>query len=96
MSTTTHTPGPWRIGDAGKTIFGARDENPSPVTIAQIAPSSRTTLDEKDANARLIASALESLLAHVRQHNSEQTALGNCIVWDKSIDAALAAAKGQP
>jgi hypothetical protein len=54
---SNHTPGPWRIGDAGKTVFGPKTDAPSPVTIASIAPSSRTTPEEKQANAQLIAAA---------------------------------------
>lgn len=29
-----HTPGPWRIGDAGLTVFGPPNGNPSPETVA--------------------------------------------------------------
>lgn len=49
-----HTPGPWRIGDAGHTVFGPHNGNPSPETIARglIRP-----------NARLIAAAPEILAA---------------------------------
>ncbi len=28
--TAQHTPGPWRIGDAGYTVFGPPNGNPSP------------------------------------------------------------------
>ena len=30
----THTPGPWRIGDAGHTVFGPKTDSPSPKIIA--------------------------------------------------------------
>lgn len=30
-----HTPGPWRIGDAGRTIFGPKTDAISPATICQ-------------------------------------------------------------
>jgi len=30
----THTPTPWRIGDAGRTVFGPPNGNPSPETVA--------------------------------------------------------------
>lgn len=49
-----HTAGPWRIGDAGRTVFGPPNGNPSPETVA----SGLTR-----ANARLIASAPELLAA---------------------------------
>lgn len=38
----THTPTPWRIGDAGHTVFGPPNGNPSPYTVA-------TELDKEDA-----------------------------------------------
>ena len=49
-----HTPAPWRIGDAGMTVFGPPNGNPSPETVA--ATRNR-------ANARLIAAAPELLAA---------------------------------
>jgi hypothetical protein len=44
----THTPGPWRVGDARRTVFGPPNGNPSPETIADI---------RKPCNAALIAAA---------------------------------------
>jgi hypothetical protein len=32
--TPKHTPTPWRVGDAGFTVFGPKTDQPSPVTIA--------------------------------------------------------------
>lgn len=51
---TQHTPGPWRVGDAGHTVFGPPNGNPSPKTIA-------SGLSRPDA--RLIAAAPELLEA---------------------------------
>ena len=51
---TTYTRGPWRIGDAGRTVFGAPNGNPSPETVAR---------GLSRANARLIAVAPELLEA---------------------------------
>ena len=51
---TQHTPGPWRVGDAGRTIFGPPNGDPSPETIAEI---------RLRKNARLIAAAPELLEA---------------------------------
>ena len=31
---TEHTPRPWRIGDAGHTVFGPKTDAPSPQTVA--------------------------------------------------------------
>jgi hypothetical protein len=54
MTNTQHTPGPWRIGDAGFTVFGP----PKPGALAEtIAPV------KSRANARLIAAAPEMLAA---------------------------------
>ena len=52
--TATRTPGPWRIGDAGHTVFGPSNGQPSPETVANVR--ART-------NARLIAAAPELLEA---------------------------------
>ena len=54
---TTHTPGPWRIGDAGHTVFGPPNGNPSPKTIAR---------ELSRADARLIAAAPSMLLTLLR------------------------------
>ena len=51
----THTPGPWRIGDAGNTVFGPKTDRPSPQTIATLG------VIDHAANARLIAAAPEML-----------------------------------
>ena len=56
----THTKGPWRTGDVFGTVFGPPNGNPSPQTIATIAPG------DKRANARLIAAAPD-LLATIVQ-----------------------------
>lgn len=60
---TKHTAGNWRIGDAGKTIFGPKTHLSFLVTIASIAPSTLTGREEKKANAHLIAAAPEMLAA---------------------------------
>jgi hypothetical protein len=59
MTETTHTPGPWRIGDAGNTIFGPKQEDCSAVMIASVL----NARGAKKTNARLIASAPELLEA---------------------------------
>ncbi len=50
-----HTPGPWRIGDAGNTVFGPKTDRPSPQTIATLS------VIDHEANGRLIAAAPEML-----------------------------------
>ena len=60
----THTPGPWRIGDAGQTVFGPKTEHAAPVTIAMLPQvSPRVGFDERKANAKLMAAAPELLEA---------------------------------
>ena len=54
---TQHTPGPWRIGDAGHTIFGAPNGTPSPKTIANLP------FKNGGHDARLIAAAPDLLAA---------------------------------
>lgn len=65
MTQPNHTPGPWRIGDAGTTVFGPKDpEHPAPVTVMTSPPvSPRVGFDERKANIRLIAAAPEMLEA---------------------------------
>lgn len=53
-----HTTGPWRVGDAGMTVFGPRTDAPSPVTVARLAPGA-----DARANARLLAAAPDLLAA---------------------------------
>jgi hypothetical protein len=52
MNDTKHTPGCWRVGDAGHTVFGPPNGTPSPETIANV---------RKRSNARLISAAPELL-----------------------------------
>lgn len=59
-----HTPGPWRVGDAGATVFGPRTEAPSPTTVATITKG--VPSDCQRANARLIAAA-PALLSALRE-----------------------------
>lgn len=54
MAEMTHTPGPWRVGDAGHTVFGPPNGNPSPKTVAHSLSR---------ADARLVAAAPEMLAA---------------------------------
>jgi hypothetical protein len=46
------TPGPWRVGDAGLTVFGPKSDKPSPEIIAPC---------KSRDNAQLIAAAPELL-----------------------------------
>lgn len=58
----THTPGPWRIGDAGHTVFVPPNGQPAPERIATLANRHESTRH----NARLIAAAPD-MLAALRQ-----------------------------
>lgn len=60
---TKHTPGPWRIGDAGHTVFGPRVSDVRDLqTVAKLVRGNKT-IDTWKANARLIAAAPELLAA---------------------------------
>lgn len=75
--TTTHTPGRWRIGDAGKTIFGPKTDAPSPAIVASV---------KHRADARLIALAPDLLLALTElELRTRQFIAGNLV----SFPAAL-------
>ena len=50
---TDHTPGPWRVGDAGHTVFGPPNGDKSPEIIASNIRSK--------GNAKLIAAAPDLL-----------------------------------
>lgn len=52
--TGKHTAGPWRVGDAGHTVFGPPMGEPAPMMVAQRV---------RPADARLIAAAPELLEA---------------------------------
>lgn len=55
MSARSHTTGPWRVGDAGNTVFGPPNGQVSPQTICEVRVIDHT------ANARLIAAAPDLL-----------------------------------
>jgi len=82
--TTQYTQGPWRIGDAGQTIFGPKTEAPAPVMIASL----HNARGAHKANARLIAAAPELLEAlELCERALEEHAA-------KMARAAIAKAKG--
>lgn len=56
---TKHTPTPWRVGDAGATVFGPKTDSPSPKTIATV--SVHTVIGEENkANAAFIVRAVNA------------------------------------
>jgi len=64
-----YTPGPWRIGNAGVTLFGPKSEEPAPITIAnRLAPSPRCSREERIANLRLMSKSPELLEALIEAH----------------------------
>lgn len=86
-----HTPGPWRIGDAGHTVFGPKTDAPAPTMVAQ-----RLTR----ANARLIAAAPDLLAALEDLLDLGRAGFirGEDIAVTRAVDAARAAiakAKGE-
>ena len=62
----THTPTPWRIGDAGHTIFGPPNGNPAPEVIATVrkrenAATIVTACNEHERLKALNAELVEAL-----------------------------------
>lgn len=63
-----HTPGPWRVGDAGNTVFGPPNGNPAPEVVANVRGGTSdqaavTRALRMEANARLISAAPDLLEA---------------------------------
>ena len=88
-----HTPGPWRVGDAGHTVFGPPNGNPSPETIANVRGRS---------NARLIAAAPEMLEALksiadgiVMDQSKPYDHIDTVLAYQKLARAAIAKATGE-
>ena len=72
-----HTPTPWRVGDCGRTVFGPKTSEPSPVTIAS-SDSTRTTTAEKRANVALIVAAVNAHAGLVASNAALLAALALC------------------
>jgi len=86
MKPTKHTPGPWKVIDGNEVYSGV-------TPIAQ----SWATVDEQEANARLIAAApelLSALKALKEQLESEEADGHNRTVHLIVIDSAIAKAEG--
>jgi len=85
-----YTPGTWRVGDAGHTVFGPPNGTISPETIATV---------RKPTNARLIAAApqmaeaLQLAAATIRRLNPAATSTQGSL---DVISAALRAAGVEP
>lgn len=81
------TPGPWRIGDAGLTVFGPANGQPSPETVAHV---------RKRSDARLIRAAPEmrNALARVAVVQASKHSAGFLIIdedaWARVQDTARA------
>lgn len=97
--THTHTPGPWRIGDAGHTVFGPRTDAPAPAMVAQKVRTMDATLI---ASAPDLLAALRDAriaLTFYRQDMERQAAPGRRdypfgIDAEESARAAIARAEG--
>lgn len=65
MNTTQHTPTPYRIGDAGLTVFGAPNGNPSPETVAKCLTRANAQFVLRACNAWNNVSALRERIAEL-------------------------------
>jgi hypothetical protein len=74
----THTPTPWRAGDCGRTVFGPKTAEPSPVTVAT-TDSTRTTTEEKRANVAMIVAAVNAHAGLVARVAELEAALDACL-----------------
>jgi len=66
-----YTPGPWRVGDAGCTVFGPKTDKPAPERIASVTDTPFPSIRQR-ANARLIAAApglLEAAILTLKFHD---------------------------
>ncbi len=65
---TTHTPGPWRIGDAGRTVFGPKTDNPSPETVASgLSRANAAYIVKAVNNHAQLLEALQYILATITE-----------------------------
>jgi hypothetical protein len=91
-----HTPGPWRVGDAGCTVFGPKTDAPSPKTVASITRQPIPSAEHR-ANAALIAAAPDMYEALVeaqgmlRQYAEYSDAMASALGrgWSGSSDTGL-------
>ena len=94
MKKSEHTPTPWRVGDAGNTVFGPKTDKPAPQIIADLMGCG----ENRKANAAFIVRAVNShdLLVNALEAVLDAGYLEGA--YQPTIDmvhAALAAAKGE-
>ena len=87
---STHTPGPWRVGDAGHSVFGPPNGNPSPESIALVKDKNNTHLIA--AAPGLLQAAKNALDWFNRYMGNDTTARYRCEGIATELDAAIAAA----
>ena len=74
---TKHTPGPWRVGDAGHTVFGPpRADKPCPEIIAQslrIANARRIVqcVNAHDALVEAVEAAIQTIRTALKLANPQ-------------------------
>jgi hypothetical protein len=81
----TSTPTPWRIGDAGHTVFGPPNGNPSPTMVAQSVRKEDAQLIIRAVNAHEELVELVKGLRSFFEEGSHEA---------KVIDQAIAKAEG--
>ena len=100
MNNTKHTPGPWYVGDDGN-VWRTPTADRTGTNICDMVSS--VTIDETQANGRLIAAApelLEALESFLRAPHIGSSGPGSCTIEVqefnlKAARAAIARAMGQ-
>ena len=80
-----HTPGPWRVGDAGHTVFGPKTDNPSPKIIASRLARGDATLIAEAPNMLDALTALRDSIEDSDQNHEFPYALARAT---EAIEAA--------
>lgn len=91
---TNHTPTPWRIGDAGRTVFGPPNGNPSPETVAHTSRANAAHIVRCVNGHDALVAALRDLTRYVDAYEYGRKWAGRPHAEMDAARAALAAAKG--
>ncbi len=95
-----HTPLPWRVGDAGRTVFGPPNENPSPKMIAPICCNKEDTafiVRAVNAHEELLKNCKSAaiVLRHYGE-NAKGPGADNLLWQAEQLEKAIAKAEEKP